>query len=303
MQSKSNNWSMTKVGIVAAVVGIVVLLFLLAVMGFAFWSSFFWGLVIGAVVFLVLLLAVVDAPDQERADTDHGVSYAPDTVTKPSSPAATSATSSGAAVTAAKPDADKETPPEPKPDAAGTAATKAVPDADAPVADTPAAEAPRDVPAKADPEPAPAAVKPVAPQPEKAEVKAPKPPKTNPVKAKPAAPAKADATPAKAGTASDQDAGAGQKPETLTAARDGKADDLKKIKGVGPKMEQMCNRMGFFHLDQIAAWTPDEIAWVDQNLEGFRGRVTRDNWVEQAQALAAGGETEFSKKVDKGGVY
>jgi predicted flap endonuclease-1-like 5' DNA nuclease len=45
------------------------------------------------------------------------------------------------------------------------------------------------------------------------------------------------------------------------------------------------------------------VAWVDQNLEGFKGRVSRDDWVEQAKLLAAGGETEFSKKVDKGDVY
>jgi NADH-quinone oxidoreductase subunit E len=82
-----------------------------------------------------------------------------------------------------------------------------------------------------------------------------------------------------------------------------RADDLKRIKGVGPKLEKLCNRLGFYHFDQIAAWTADEVAWVDQNLEGFKGRVTRDNWVEQARLLASGGETEFSKKVDKGDVY
>ena len=49
--------------------------------------------------------------------------------------------------------------------------------------------------------------------------------------------------------------------------------------------------------------TADEVAWVDQNLEGFKGRVTRDEWVAQAKLLAEGGETEFSKRVDKGGVY
>jgi NADH-quinone oxidoreductase subunit E len=45
------------------------------------------------------------------------------------------------------------------------------------------------------------------------------------------------------------------------------------------------------------------VAWVDQNLEGFKGRVTRDTWVDQARLLASGAETEFSKKVDKGDVY
>ncbi len=96
---------------------------------------------------------------------------------------------------------------------------------------------------------------------------------------------------------------AGTRPEALTEARGGKADDLKQIKGVGPKMEKMCNALGFYHFDQIANWTADEVAWVDQNLEGFKGRVTRDNWVAQAKTLAAGGETEFSKRVEDGDVY
>lgn len=95
----------------------------------------------------------------------------------------------------------------------------------------------------------------------------------------------------------------GTRPAALDGPRDGKADNLKEIKGVGPKMEKLCNSLGFYHFDQIAAWTPDEVAWVDANLEGFKGRVTRDTWVAQAKILAAGGETEFSKKVDKGGVY
>ncbi len=95
----------------------------------------------------------------------------------------------------------------------------------------------------------------------------------------------------------------GVKPTTLDGPRDGKADDLKRIKGIGPKMEKLCNKLGFYHFDQIAGWTADETAWVDANLEGFKGRVTRDEWVDQAKIFAKGGETEFSKKVDKGGVY
>ncbi len=97
--------------------------------------------------------------------------------------------------------------------------------------------------------------------------------------------------------------GPGTKPETLSGPRDGTADDLKRIKGIGPKLETLCNTLGFYHFDQIAGWTAEEVAWVDQNLEGFKGRVTRDNWVEQARQLAAGEETDFSKKVDKGDVY
>ena len=95
----------------------------------------------------------------------------------------------------------------------------------------------------------------------------------------------------------------GVKPTALSAAREGKADDLKKIKGVGPKLEKLLNSMGFYHFDQIAAWSPAEVAWVDENLQGFKGRVSRDGWVDQARLLAEGGETEFSKRVDKGEVY
>ena len=104
-------------------------------------------------------------------------------------------------------------------------------------------------------------------------------------------------------TASAADPGPGTKPVTLDGPRGGAADDLKRIKGIGPKLEKLCHRLGFYHFDQIAAWTADEVAWVDQNLEGFRGRVTRDEWVRQAGLLASGGETEFSKRVDGGDVY
>ena len=79
-------------------------------------------------------------------------------------------------------------------------------------------------------------------------------------------------------------------------------DDLKLIKGVGPKLEALLHSMGFFHFDQIAKWSSDEVAWVDQNLEGFKGRVTRDDWVAQAAILADGGETEFSNRAKKGEV-
>jgi predicted flap endonuclease-1-like 5' DNA nuclease len=98
-------------------------------------------------------------------------------------------------------------------------------------------------------------------------------------------------------------AGEGSRPDALDAPRGGKADDLKQIKGVGPKLEQLCHALGFFHFDQIANWTAEEIAWVDANLEGFKGRVSRDGWVEQAKTLAAGGTTEFAERVKDGDVY
>jgi NADH-quinone oxidoreductase subunit E len=85
-------------------------------------------------------------------------------------------------------------------------------------------------------------------------------------------------------------AGQEAKPATLDAPKGGAADDLKKIKGVGPKLEAMLHGMGFYHYEQIANWTAGEVAWVDANLEGFKGRVSRDNWVEQAKVLSAGGD-------------
>lgn len=102
-------------------------------------------------------------------------------------------------------------------------------------------------------------------------------PKAEPAPAPKASPAAVVAAPA-----------AAKRPEALSAARGGKPDDLKEIKGIGPKLELLCNSLGFYHFDQIANWSEEEIAWVDENLEGFKGRVTRDEWVAQAKALAAG---------------
>jgi predicted flap endonuclease-1-like 5' DNA nuclease len=117
-------------------------------------------------------------------------------------------------------------------------------------------------------------------------------PKAEPVAAKAATPAvSVEAAPAakpEPAPAPSSAPAAAKRPEALSAARGGKADDLKEIKGIGPKLEVLCNTLGFYHFDQIANWSEDEIAWVDENLEGFKGRVTRDEWVAQAKALAAG---------------
>lgn len=109
----------------------------------------------------------------------------------------------------------------------------------------------------------------------------------------PAAPAPVAAAPVAAVTApaavvEDAPAVDAQKPESLTAPRGGKADELQLIHGVGPKMEGMLHGLGYYHFDQIANWTASEVAWVDDNLEGFKGRVTRDKWQPQAKVLARG---------------
>lgn len=75
-----------------------------------------------------------------------------------------------------------------------------------------------------------------------------------------------------------------KQPEVLNAARASGADDLKRISGVGPKLEGVLNDLGFYHFDQIAAWTDAEIAWVDSRLK-FKGRIVRDDWISQAKTL------------------
>ncbi len=83
----------------------------------------------------------------------------------------------------------------------------------------------------------------------------------------------------------------GTEPVRLHEPREGSADDLKKIKGVGPKLEEALHGMGIFHMDQIAAWTESEVAWMDENLVEFRGRVSRDDWVGQARQFTQGSGT------------
>ncbi|MEM9270815.1 MAG: hypothetical protein AAGA78_17990 [Pseudomonadota bacterium] len=76
-------------------------------------------------------------------------------------------------------------------------------------------------------------------------------------------------------------------PLALAVARGNAPDDLKQIHGVGVALEALLHRMGYFHFDQIASWSEQEVAWVDENLPGFKGRVSRDSWVEQAKQFVA----------------
>ena len=122
--------------------------------------------------------------------------------------------------------------------------------------------------------------------------------------AKTAAPkAKAAAKPKAAPKSDEKATVAVKKPRTMKAPRKAGADDLKMIKGVGPKLEKLLNTLGFYHFDQIAKWSAEELSWVDENLEGFKGRASRDEWVSQANTLAKGEITEFSSRVSKGDVY
>jgi predicted flap endonuclease-1-like 5' DNA nuclease len=91
-----------------------------------------------------------------------------------------------------------------------------------------------------------------------------------------------------------------ERPRGITMARNGKPDDLLRISGVGPKNEKILHSLGFFHFDQIAAWTPEQVNWVDDHLR-FGGRIEREEWINQARLLANGNEVEFTRLYGTGG--
>jgi predicted flap endonuclease-1-like 5' DNA nuclease len=80
------------------------------------------------------------------------------------------------------------------------------------------------------------------------------------------------------------------------AAATGEPDDLRLIKGVGPKLATLLASLGVTRFDQIAAWTPADIAEVDRFLGTFAGRIERDSWVEQAGYLARGDKEAFAAR-------
>ncbi|PHR60328.1 MAG: NADH-quinone oxidoreductase subunit NuoE [Robiginitomaculum sp.] len=102
-----------------------------------------------------------------------------------------------------------------------------------------------------------------------------------PAAAKKAAPKRAAAKKAVAKPASD-------KPRLMKKARKGGPDDLKRISGVGPKIEGILHELGVFHYDQIAGWTKGQVDWADERLK-FKGRIVREKWVAQAKKLAKEG--------------
>jgi predicted flap endonuclease-1-like 5' DNA nuclease len=91
-----------------------------------------------------------------------------------------------------------------------------------------------------------------------------------------------------------------ERPRGIAMARNGKPDDLLRISGVGPKNEKILHSLGYFHFDQIADWTPENVAWVDDHLK-FNGRIGREEWINQARLLAAGNDAEFSRLYGTGG--
>src|SRR5690606_13379074 len=78
------------------------------------------------------------------------------------------------------------------------------------------------------------------------------------------------------------------KPPVLTAPRNGAADDFTLIEDVAPIQQAALYALGVFHYDQIAAWTPEHVAWIDHYFR-LRGRREAEDWIEQARALAREG--------------
>ena len=107
--------------------------------------------------------------------------------------------------------------------------------------------------------------------------------------------ARSDASGQRAGSSSRAGSGGGARAGT------GDADDLKRIRGVGPLNERKLNDAGITRFAQVAAWTAEDQRRIGEQLS-FGGRIEREDWVGQARVLAEGGETDFSKRVDRGAV-
>jgi predicted flap endonuclease-1-like 5' DNA nuclease len=116
-----------------------------------------------------------------------------------------------------------------------------------------------------------------------------------------AADALAKSLPEQAGAVEGEARHAGRRPYGLAAPLGGQPDDLKRIRGIGPQNEGRLHGLGIWHFTQIRAWSEENVKWVGSYL-AFSGRIDREKWVDQARELAAGHETEFSRRVAAGKV-
>jgi predicted flap endonuclease-1-like 5' DNA nuclease len=87
--------------------------------------------------------------------------------------------------------------------------------------------------------------------------------------------------------------------EPIHAVPAGPPDELTRMKGVGPKVAALLNGLGVTRYDQIAAWSDADVARIDAQLGAFRGRIGRDQWVEQARLLATGDRAGYEAKFGK----
>lgn len=119
--------------------------------------------------------------------------------------------------------------------------------------------------------------------------------------AKPAAAKKPAAKPA-AKTAAPKKAAApaAKKAAAPQAAATGKADNLRRLIGIGPVNERLLKGLSVTTYAQIAAWTADDVKRIEEVLN-FDGRIAREKWIEQAKLLAAGNEAEFARQFPTAG--
>jgi predicted flap endonuclease-1-like 5' DNA nuclease len=80
----------------------------------------------------------------------------------------------------------------------------------------------------------------------------------------------------------------------------GKADNLRRLIGIGPVNERLLKGLGVTTYAQIAAWTDADVKRVEEVLN-FDGRIAREKWIEQAKLLAAGDEAEFARQFPAAG--
>ena len=152
-------------------------------------------------------------------------------------------------------------------------------------------------PTEPQPEPAqsePVPSNPILSEPAQPVLDVPKPAKPPARPAKPAPTPKPAVTPTKQAEAPPPPSG---KPDIPAAV--GEPDNLRLIKGVGPKLNTLLNNLGVTRFDQIAEWKEAEIVEVDRYLDTFSGRITRDAWIDQAKFLAKDDIAGFEKKYGK----
>lgn len=305
-QNKNSNECRLVCWGIAAVAGIVAMIMLYMLAEFGFLQSFFVGGLLGVVLGIVLIVfmcrsqtAAADLAADEKPAGRYAREAAEDKAAR-TGEAVSAPAPAAASADAAKPVAAASAAPavvsasKPLPGQAELASRKGEWKYETDAAKETQAEAIPAVALSSAPvaEEKPKAAKKATKTADKKATKAKEKPAKAAKKAPAKAAAKAPAKPKRAPVAAD-----GQ-PELLSAPQGGVADDLKLISGVGPKLEQTLNELGFWHFNQVAGWRKKEIEWVDSRLR-FKGRIERDDWMSQAKILAKGGETEFSKRKKK----
>lgn len=91
----------------------------------------------------------------------------------------------------------------------------------------------------------------------------------------------------------------GVEAHPVAAPAEGRADDLRMLKGVGPKLLAQLNANGITRFEQLAGLGETEVAMLDERMGAFRGRIVKDRLVEQAAYLARGDTDGFEAQFGK----